>query len=265
MASPQLENGFTRIANELLNAIAAHPFNGTQYAILLFIVRETYGFGRKESTMSVGMIADRIKRNKGTVSREMKNLIRLNIVVVIDPATFETARTVKLNKDFDTWRIEIDATGSESVQSCESATGSETATQQVADSQPPSIIHKETIKETHSSDELISEWNKLPAIFPRVQKVTAKRASKIKARLLEQHFRDNWRAALAMIPASAFLRGETGWQADFDWFVANDNNYVKILEGCYSDKKQKPEQPISRPLGPSLEERERIGTREQPL
>jgi hypothetical protein len=32
-----------------------------------------------------------------------------------------------------------------------------------------------------------------------------------------------------------FLRGEgsKGWRADFDWFISNDRNVVKVLEGKY--------------------------------
>jgi hypothetical protein len=35
--------------------------------------------------------------------------------------------------------------------------------------------------------------------------------------------------------ATPFLRGEgdRGWKADFDWFVANDQNVIRVLESRY--------------------------------
>ncbi len=47
--SPQLEDGYTRIANELLEAIASAPMTLGQIRICLFLVRNTYGFGGKKT------------------------------------------------------------------------------------------------------------------------------------------------------------------------------------------------------------------------
>ena len=47
MANPQKENGYTTIANELLEAIYCSKFSPTEFKMLLFIFRYTYGFNRK--------------------------------------------------------------------------------------------------------------------------------------------------------------------------------------------------------------------------
>jgi len=47
MANPQLENGFTRISNELLEAIVLKVYKLEYLKIILFLIRITYGFNRK--------------------------------------------------------------------------------------------------------------------------------------------------------------------------------------------------------------------------
>jgi hypothetical protein len=48
-------------------------------------------------------------------------------------------------------------------------------------------------------------------------------------------FLADFREAVARAATTPFLRGEgpTGWCANFDWLVANDTNYLKVLEGRY--------------------------------
>ena len=53
MASPQLENGYTRIANEIMNALIKYRIAGEQMQCLLHIIRQTYGWGRKSDKISI--------------------------------------------------------------------------------------------------------------------------------------------------------------------------------------------------------------------
>ena len=34
-----------------------------------------------------------------------------------------------------------------------------------------------------------------------------------------------------------FLKGGTGWTANFDWVFANSTNYIKVLEGNYDNNR----------------------------
>ena len=140
MASPQLERGFTRIANELLEAIIRADLNGTQSALCLAIIRETYGYGVKSRPLPVSRLCELTKRSKPTVSREMAQLIKLNIVVQIDPATFESPRTIALNKDFDGWKVTVSDTV------IESETGIENETLTGIENETPSILLNKRVK-----------------------------------------------------------------------------------------------------------------------
>jgi phage replication O-like protein O len=48
-----LDNGYTRIANEILEAMAKIKLSPTQYRILFVVWRYTYGFQRKEHKLSL--------------------------------------------------------------------------------------------------------------------------------------------------------------------------------------------------------------------
>jgi phage replication O-like protein O len=56
MTTPQIENGFTMIANELLEAILGGGFSHREQSVLLAIIRKTYGYAKKEDDMSAAQI-----------------------------------------------------------------------------------------------------------------------------------------------------------------------------------------------------------------
>ena len=79
--------------------------------------------------------------------------------------------------------------------------------------------------------EFQSYWN-TKAELPAIQALTSGRKAKLKARMAEPTFRDNWRQAVDKLALSPFHTGksDSGWRANVDWLLNNDTNYVKILE-----------------------------------
>lgn len=104
MASPSIKNGYTPIANELLEQVYKLKLNGTQFRILLVVWRFTYGFSRAECKLSLKFIADATQMNKMQVQREIDALITKNIIIVISEADFNKPRVVAFNKDYGKWR-----------------------------------------------------------------------------------------------------------------------------------------------------------------
>ena len=104
MPGPQKENGYTPIANELLEAIYSTSFNSTQLKILLFIMRYTYGFSRKEHKMSLNFISKGTGISRRYISSELKRLVELNVVEIVRCHTDTEARILKLNKHYKTWK-----------------------------------------------------------------------------------------------------------------------------------------------------------------
>ena len=54
IASPQVEDGHTRIANELLEAMCRAGFSARQWAVVMAVVRKTYGYGKRLTTSAWG-------------------------------------------------------------------------------------------------------------------------------------------------------------------------------------------------------------------
>lgn len=103
MANPQKENGSTDIANELLEIIYSNKFNGTEFAIILCVLRYTYGFHRKEHNLSIAFISKAINRHKLEVSKYINKLIKENILIEYEKPSFSSTRQVGINKDYSKW------------------------------------------------------------------------------------------------------------------------------------------------------------------
>ena len=73
--------------------------------------------------------------------------------------------------------------------------------------------------------------------LPQVLEFGPERRGKCKRRLAgdPQKFIDQFTRAVIKAQETPFLCGEgdRGWKADFDWFVANDRNVTRVLEGRY--------------------------------
>jgi len=116
MASPQPDQ-YTKISNELMEAIPRFKFNGTQLRLLFVILRYTYGYNRKEWDISLTFLSNSTGVNRTQVKQELKTLIGYKVIKVIKEATFNSTRILAFNKDYDEWllpRGEIDTLGSKS-------------------------------------------------------------------------------------------------------------------------------------------------------
>ena len=103
MASPQKENGYTSIANELLEQIYRRRFSASQLKILLLVIRFTYGFNRRTATLSNTFIAAGTGMHEITVSKEVGTLLRDNVLKLYKKPSFHSSRIIGINKDYDSW------------------------------------------------------------------------------------------------------------------------------------------------------------------
>lgn len=101
--SVQLENGYTRVANELLEQVVLYKLNASQLKIVLTIIRYTYGFNRKSHSLSLNFIAKATGISKRYVSSELTKLIDGNVVLVTQEHTDTQSRELQLNKDYKSW------------------------------------------------------------------------------------------------------------------------------------------------------------------
>mgnify|MGYP000881589721 CR=1 FL=1 len=103
MANPQIENGHTRIANELLEAMAYRICNATWLKIMLYLCRITYGFQRKEAETNYQAIATKTGFVKDTIRGAILDMSDRKLVNfrVVSQERF----VVSINKDYELWKI----------------------------------------------------------------------------------------------------------------------------------------------------------------
>lgn len=76
MANPQKENGYTAIANEIIEALARTRIPGEARQVLDVVIRLTYGWNRKYRRITYPEFTSRTNLNKGNVRRSLIKLIR---------------------------------------------------------------------------------------------------------------------------------------------------------------------------------------------
>lgn len=131
MSTPQLEDGYTKIANEILEVISKAKFNGTQFKIVMAIWRYTYGFNRKEHGFSVSFIAEATTTNKDQIKKELAGLIEKKVLIEVKKADFNSSRILSFNKNYGEWDR-----GLFNTEGVNSPPGGETVTPQGANSPP---------------------------------------------------------------------------------------------------------------------------------
>lgn len=101
-ASPQVENGYARIANEILEALCRHRIPGEQMQCVFVVIRKTYGFGKKEDAISLSQFAAMTGMKRPNVHRALSELVSKKILGVIKNDTRSTDK-YSLNKDYLGW------------------------------------------------------------------------------------------------------------------------------------------------------------------
>jgi phage replication O-like protein O len=101
-ASPQLEYGHTRIANELLEAIIRYPFSGAELKIVFAVIRKTYGWKRKQAVISYGQISTLTGLNKRYAKKAVKKLLSESVLLKVN---LSGRNLFGLNKNYRQWRL----------------------------------------------------------------------------------------------------------------------------------------------------------------
>lgn len=98
MANVQAENGYTRIANEVLEALVKVRLPPSEKDILFFIIRKTYGYGKKQDRVSLTQFEKGTKLSRPTIVKALKNLISRKMVV-------RAGLLLGFNKDYENWVV----------------------------------------------------------------------------------------------------------------------------------------------------------------
>jgi phage replication O-like protein O len=106
MEGPQLEDGYTRVANEIFEQVAQRKFNATQLRIVMIIWRYTYGYRRKDHDFALTFLQQLTCLSASTVKREVGLLIKSKVLIVTQKETSVMPRRLSFNKHYEQWTIQ---------------------------------------------------------------------------------------------------------------------------------------------------------------
>lgn len=98
MASPQTENGYTKIANEILERLSFAGINGCGYRILLVVIRKTYGFNKKKDVISLSQFQKTTQMERKQAVETIKYLVGKRILL-------KEENSYKFNKNWEEWVV----------------------------------------------------------------------------------------------------------------------------------------------------------------
>ncbi len=101
-ANPQLEDGYTRVANELLEAMSRYPFNGSEFRILWAVIRKTYGWKKKKDVLPFSQISKFTYLNLRYVKKIVKDLVQDNVLF---KEASPNGNILSLNKNYYSWKL----------------------------------------------------------------------------------------------------------------------------------------------------------------
>jgi len=102
MASPQCENGYTKIANEILEQLITQRVPGEQFRVLLCIIRASYGWNEKSVSITHQEIADQTGIVRQNVTRAIKALASKKMLSCIKKDA-KGCNDLIFNKNYDEW------------------------------------------------------------------------------------------------------------------------------------------------------------------
>lgn len=97
VASPQIENGYLKVANELAEALMRTNLSAYQSRVLWAVWRKTYGWNKKADWIPNSQLVSMTGLRKQHIHRAVKELIERNLVT-------KSGYQLSFNKNYTQWR-----------------------------------------------------------------------------------------------------------------------------------------------------------------
>lgn len=98
--SPQLEDGYIKLANELAEALMRARLTARQWPVAMAIIRKTYGFNKKVDDIGLSQLAEMTGIAKSHVSVAVREL-EARWIIVRKAGTF--GHVLGINKNYSKW------------------------------------------------------------------------------------------------------------------------------------------------------------------
>ncbi|EML5944372.1 TPA: replication protein [Citrobacter freundii] len=153
-----LDDGYTRIANELLEAVMAADLTARQLKVVLAVIRKTYGFGKKFDRITNTQIAMMTGIHHTHVCKAKNEMIAMNIIVT-------NGQAIGVNKVISEWNFEISQV-SESL----AKTANKTLANLANGYKPTQLNTKETIQKKEKKENTQSSGDDRELVKPEKRK-----------------------------------------------------------------------------------------------
>lgn len=247
-----LDDGYTRLANELLEAVMCADLTARQLKVALAVIRKTYGFGKKLDRITNTQIAGMTGIHHTHVCTAKNEMIAMKIII-------SSGNQIGINKTVSDWNTNISQ-----VRETLAESANKTLANIANDHSPSQLNTKETIQKKEKKTtpnpltgvaESVKVKTKKPKAtpvpyqavleayneavgdkLPNADKLNDKRKRDIK-RLLGELKYPTVEAAKSyfmafMEDAKPFYFGESdsGWRADFDYLLRS-KTLTRVREG----------------------------------
>jgi len=101
MSRPQIEEGYTRVANELLEALCNIDLSPYESRVFWTVARMTYGYNKRDDTIAGSQFVTRTELDRRNVQRTVKRLWRRNLIIVQRLSAQSVAYGIQ--KDYSRW------------------------------------------------------------------------------------------------------------------------------------------------------------------
>lgn len=104
--SPQKENGYCAIANEILEALINAGLNGTELACVLLVIRKTYGWNKKEDQISLSQFLASVPVSKPSLCKALNILQLVKIIKLVKKGNSKIlSNSYTFNKNYLEWQL----------------------------------------------------------------------------------------------------------------------------------------------------------------
>lgn len=251
-----LDDGYTRIANELLEAVMAADLTARQLKVVLAVIRKTYGFGKKFDRITNTQIAMMTGIHHTHVCKAKNEMIAMNIII-------SNGQTIGVNKVISEWNFDISQ-----LSKTLAKTANKTLANSANDHKPTQLNTKETIQKKEKKetplppdggedgqeklerrkteridyDSFLKAYNaEVGEKLPHAVTVNEKRKRRLKKIIPQlktpnvEGFRAYVRAFVHQAKPFYFGDNNTGWTADFDYLL-RDDTLTGVREAKFADR-----------------------------
>ncbi|WP_273761562.1 replication protein [Aeromonas hydrophila] len=254
-----LDDGFTRIANELLEALIGAELTRNQAKVAFAVARKTYGFNKPRDRISDGQLGEIANLPRQKVNKAKNELIAMKVLV-------STGREIGINKVISDWKIDCHQNGDSVTKLV-----TKSVTKTVTEVSPKQVHTKDTIQKTINTitdgasacaetpsaapqkvqskntpyQAILDAYHELLPEMPAIRELTDSRKTKIRNFWVKFKFNeDRWRKYLQFIAANCRWMcegrqrrdGESAWKPKNLEFLITERCYLGVREGRFNDQ-----------------------------